>query len=68
MYYGKTYTNKEFYDEVVKNHIAHARWNGERIVHISVDIHLSTYDIIDLARAEGYNAKHIKNRIVRIIF
>ena len=30
MFYGKTYTNEEFYNEVVKNHISHARWNGER--------------------------------------
>lgn len=67
MFYGKTYTNEEFYEEVVKNYIAHARKNDERVVHISVDIHLATGDIIDLARAEGYDAKHLKNRIIRVM-
>ena len=67
MFYGKTYTNEEFYNEVVKNHIAHARRNNEKVVHISVDIHLSTWDIVDFARAEGYDAKHTKNRIVRVM-
>ena len=67
-YYTNTKTTaNEFFNAVCMNHIRHGKQTNESVIHVLIwNLSINVWDILETAKANGYNARLYKSRTLVI--
>ena len=62
-------TADNFFNTVCMNHINYAKKTNESVIHILItNLSVSAWDILEIAKVKGYNARLIKSRTLVVEF